>query len=290
MRIRRLVPDQPEPRHSSTFLVDGDDRLDLAQIAEVIDQLPQLHRALNVAAEKNEAAGLNPAKQRRAFRIQFVARNTGKDQLAKRSVFHGGHFTFGVELRNNISLKKIGIFGGTFDPIHHGHLILARDAVEQLQLDELVFIPAAISPHKLGQSPAVGDARVEMLRAAIEGEPQFCLDTLELERPAPSYAVDTIEALRTRDRDRQFVYLIGEDNVARLSTWHRFPELSQMVQFAVLDRTGLKTQHPFPTVRRHVDISATDIRNRVARGRSIRYLVPPAVEEIIRQRQLYRES
>ncbi len=187
-------------------------------------------------------------------------------------------------------MKKIGIFGGTFDPIHHGHLILAHDAIEQLQLDELVFIPAAISPHKLDRTPTPADARVEMLRAAIDGEPQFCLDTLELERPAPSYAVDTVEALRIREPDAQFVYLIGEDNVARLSTWHRFAELSQMVQFAVLDRTGLKTEHPFPTVRRHVDISATDIRNRVARGQSIRYLVPPAVEKIIRERQLYRES
>ncbi|HZE12267.1 MAG TPA: nicotinate-nucleotide adenylyltransferase [Chthoniobacterales bacterium] len=187
-------------------------------------------------------------------------------------------------------MKKIGIFGGTFDPVHHGHLILARDAIEQLELDELLFIPAALSPHKLEQTPAIADARVEMLRAAIQGEPRFCLDTLELERPAPSYAVDSIEALRIREPGAQFVYLIGEDNVARLSTWHRFPELSQMVQLAVLDRTGLKTEHPFPTVRRHVDISATDIRNRVARGQSIRYLVPLAVEEIIRQRQLYRES
>ncbi|HZE57268.1 MAG TPA: nicotinate-nucleotide adenylyltransferase [Chthoniobacterales bacterium] len=187
-------------------------------------------------------------------------------------------------------MKKIGIFGGTFDPIHHGHLILARDAIEQLQLDELLFIPAAISPHKLDRTPTPANARVEMLRAAIEGEPQFCLDTLELERPAPSFTVDTVEALRIREPDAQFVYLIGEDNVARLSTWHRFAELSKMVQFAVLDRTGLKTEHSFPTVRRHVDISATDIRNRVARGQSIRYLVPPGVEKIIRERQLYRES
>ena len=186
-------------------------------------------------------------------------------------------------------MKKIGIFGGTFDPIHHGHLILARDATEQLQLDELLFIPAAISPHKLDRTPTPAHARVEMLRAAIEGEPQFCLDTLELERPAPSYAIDTIEALRAREPAAQFVYLIGEDNVAKLSTWHRFAELSTMVRFAVLDRTGLKTEHPFPTVRRHIDISATDIRNRVARGLSIRYLVPPAVDKIIRERELYLE-
>src|SRR5205814_948364 len=108
-------------------------------------------------------------------------------------------------------------------------------------LDELLFIPAAISPHKLDRTPTPADARVEMLRAAIEREPEFCLDTLELQRPAPSYAVDTVEALRIRKPDAQFVYLIGEDNVARLSTWHRFAELSQMIQFAVLDLQGISS-------------------------------------------------
>ena len=186
-------------------------------------------------------------------------------------------------------LKKIGIFGGTFDPIHHGHLILARDAFEQLSLDRLIFIPAAISPHKLKQQPTAPQLRLEMLRAAIEGESHFCLDALELERPAPSYTVDTMEALKTREPDADFVYLIGEDNVVRLPTWHRFADLARMVQFAVLDRSGLKTTHPYPTIRRHLEISASDIRNRVARGQSIRYLVPSAVEKIIRERQLYRE-
>lgn len=186
-------------------------------------------------------------------------------------------------------MKKIGIMGGTFDPIHHGHLILARDAVEQLQLDQLLFIPAAISPHKLGRQAAAADLRAEMIRAAIRDEPRFCLDTLELERPAPSFTVDTIEALKRREPDAQFVYLIGEDNAAQLPTWHRFPELSQLVQFVVLDRSGLRAEHPYPVVRRLIDISGTDIRNRVARGASIRYLVPPAVENLIRERQLYRE-
>jgi nicotinate-nucleotide adenylyltransferase len=205
--------------------------------------------------------------------------------------FPFAHFTFRFELRNKISLRKrIGIFGGTFDPIHHGHLILARDAIEQLELDDLIFIPAALSPHKLTGSPAGADARVEMLRAAIEGEPRFCLDTLELDRPPPSYTIETIEAFRGREPDAQFICLIGEDNVAQLSTWRRFADLSKMVEFAVLDRTGLSTAHPYPAVRRHIDISASDIRNRVARGQSIRYCVPPAVEKIIRDRQLYRES
>jgi nicotinate-nucleotide adenylyltransferase len=186
-------------------------------------------------------------------------------------------------------LKKIGILGGTFDPIHNGHLILARDAVEQLDLDSVIFIPAAISPHKLTEQPAAPEVRVEMLRAAIEGESQFCLDAMELERPAPSFTVDTIEALKAREPAVAFIFLIGEDNVAQLPAWHRFADLSRLVQFAVLDRSGLKTAHPYPTIRRHLEISASDIRNRVARGRSIRYLVPSAVEKIIRERQLYRE-
>lgn len=189
-----------------------------------------------------------------------------------------------------MTVKKIGIFGGTFDPIHGGHLILARDALETLALDSVIFIPAAISPHKLERQPTAPDVRLEMLRAAIEGEPRFCLDAMELERASPSYAVDSMETLRQREPASEFFFLIGEDNVARLSTWHRFPELAKMVQFIVLDRSGLNTGHPYPAIRRHLDISATDIRNRVARGQSIRYLVPPAVEQIIRARQLYRES
>lgn len=188
-----------------------------------------------------------------------------------------------------IELKKVGIFGGTFDPIHHAHLILAGDALEQLGLESVIFIPAAISPHKLAGKPAPAEIRVAMLRAAIEGEPRFCLDTIELDRPAPSYTVDTMEALRLREPGSKFVCLIGEDNVARLPTWHRFADLVKIVEFAVLDRSGLKTAHPYPAIRRHLDISATEIRNRVARGQSIRYLVPPAVEKIIRERQLYRE-
>jgi nicotinate-nucleotide adenylyltransferase len=186
--------------------------------------------------------------------------------------------------------RRIGIFGGTFDPIHHAHLILARDALEQLQLESVIFIPVTISPHKLGQTATAAVIRLEMLRAALEGEPRFCLEAMELERPAPSYTVDTMEALKAREPDTEFVCLIGEDNVAALPTWHRFADLSKMVQFVVLDRSGLKTAHPYPVVRRLLDISASDIRNRVARGQSIRYLVPPAVEKIIRERQLYRES
>jgi nicotinate-nucleotide adenylyltransferase len=186
-------------------------------------------------------------------------------------------------------LRKIGIFGGTFDPIHCAHLILARDALEALDLEKVIFVPAAASPHKLDQRLAAPEVRLEMVRAAIEGEPGFACDPMELERSSPSYAVETAEALRQREPDAELFYLIGEDNVSRIATWHRFAELSQMVQFVVLDRSGVKTEHPYRAIRRHLDISATNIRNRVATGHSIRYLVPPAVEKIICDRQLYRE-
>jgi nicotinate-nucleotide adenylyltransferase len=186
-------------------------------------------------------------------------------------------------------LKRVGIFGGTFDPVHHGHLILGREAIDVLRLDRLIFIPAAASPHKVDLTPAAPDLRLEMLRAAIEGEPGFQFDEMELQRPPPSYTVDTVELLRFRQPTAEFFCLIGEDHVASLPTWHRFADLCKLVQFVVLDRSGVKTEHPYPTIRRHLDISATNIRNRVATGHSIRYLVPPAVEKIIRDRQLYRE-
>ena len=186
-------------------------------------------------------------------------------------------------------MKRVGIFGGTFDPIHHGHLILGREAIEVLRLDRLLFIPAAASPHKCDRSLPPPEVRLEMLRAALEDEPRFQLDETDLQRPPPSYAVDTAELLRFRQPTAEFFYLVGEDHVASLKTWHRFDDLSRLVQFVVLSRGLVKVEHPYPTIRRHLDISATDIRNRVAMGHSIRYLVPPAVEKIIRDRQLYRE-
>jgi len=185
-------------------------------------------------------------------------------------------------------LKKIGIYGGTFDPIHHAHLILAREAREMLALEKIIFVPAAISPGK--DSPvASAEMRLSMLRAAIKGETGLVVDECELNRPPPSYTIDTIEEIRRREADSEIYYLIGEDNLSGLANWHRFDRLQKMVRFVVLDRTGTQTNHPYQVVHRRIDISATEIRKRIASGRSIRYLVPPAVEEIIRQSNLYRE-
>jgi nicotinate-nucleotide adenylyltransferase len=186
-------------------------------------------------------------------------------------------------------LKKIGIYGGTFDPIHHGHLILAREALETLGLEQIVFVAARISPHK--DAPAAGaEMRLSMLQAAIAGEARFAVDDCELRRSPPSYSIDTVEHFRQRDSGCEIYYLIGEDQVPTLANWRRFDELQKLVRFAVLDRTGTDMTHGYPVVRRKIDISATEIRKRVASGRSIRYLVPPEVEEIIRRHHLYREG
>ena len=188
------------------------------------------------------------------------------------------------------ALKKIAIYGGTFDPVHHAHLILARDALETLRLDQVIFVPAAISPLKKAAPIASGELRLAMLRAAIKGEPKFAVDDCELRRPAPSYTIDTVQEIRRCNSDTAIYCLIGEDNVDRLAKWHRFTELEKMVYFVVLDRTGQKSTCSYPVIDRKIDISATEIRSRVASGRSIRYLVPPAVEEIIRREKLYLEQ
>ena len=187
-------------------------------------------------------------------------------------------------------MKKVGIYGGTFDPIHHGHLILGRQACEELGVDQVIFVPAAISPFK---SPAFasGEMRLSMLRAAIEGQEDFLADDCELKRPPPSYSIDTVLQVRERDPKAELFWLIGADNVSGLNKWHRIDELKKLVRFVVLDRgCAERTGHKYPVVQRNIDISATDIRKRVASGRSIRYFVPKAVEEIIRREKLYRES
>ena len=188
------------------------------------------------------------------------------------------------------ALKKIAIYGGTFDPIHHGHLIVAREALERLGAEEVIFIPARVSPLRKTAPIARDELRLLMVKAAIENEPGFAVDDCELRRPPPSYTIDTIEQIRRRVRDVTIYCLVGEDNVERLARWRRFTDLEKMARFVVLDRSGQQPRHAYPVIRRKIDISATEIRKRVATGRSIRYFVPPAVEEIIRREKLYLEQ
>ena len=187
-------------------------------------------------------------------------------------------------------MKKIAIYGGTFDPIHHGHLIVAREALERLGAEEVIFIPARVSPLRKTAPVARDEIRLLMIQAAIENEHGFAVDDCELRRPPPSYTIDTVEQIRRREGDATIYCLVGEDNVDKLTKWRRFADLEKMVRFVVLDRTGQRPSHVYPVIRRKIDISATEIRKRVATGRSIRYFVPPAVEEIIRREKLYLDQ
>jgi nicotinate-nucleotide adenylyltransferase len=186
--------------------------------------------------------------------------------------------------------KKIAIYGGTFDPVHHAHLILAREAIETLGLDKVILVPAAISPLKKSAPVASGEVRLEMLQAAIKGEPEFEANECELLRPPPSYTIDTVEEIRRRECDASVYCLIGEDNVEQLPQWHRFAELEKIVCFVVLDRSGKQPSHSYQLINRRIDISATEIRRRVAQHESIRYLVPDSVDQIIQREKLYREQ
>ena len=186
--------------------------------------------------------------------------------------------------------RRIALFGGSFDPVHHGHLILARDALEQLQLDLVLFIPAAHSPHKPDTNSSPGLLRAEMIAAAIEGEQGFALCPLELSREGPSYSIDTAHALRALHPDAELFFLLGEDNLPLLHTWRRIDELRATVRFVVYGRGTTSLAHDFPRLQRRLDLSATEIRQRVARGASIRYLVPDAVQNLIHRHHLYRST
>jgi nicotinate-nucleotide adenylyltransferase len=159
-------------------------------------------------------------------------------------------------------LKKIAIYGGTFDPVHQAHLILARQAIETLGLDKVILVPAAISPLKKSAPVASGEVRLQMLQAAIKGEPEFEVNECELLRPPPSYTIDTVEDIRRRECDASIYCLIGEDNVDNLTKWRRFVDLEKMVRFVVLDRSGQRPHHAYRVIRRKIDISATEIRKR----------------------------
>jgi nicotinate-nucleotide adenylyltransferase len=183
---------------------------------------------------------------------------------------------------------RIGIYGGTFDPVHHGHLILARQALEEFKLDRLVFVPAAESPFKIHNHTTPAGDRLAMLRLATAGEDRFSVDPLEIERGGVSYSIDTVKMFRSRDPGAELFFLVGEDNAYRLAEWHRFEELKKLVGFVVLSRSEDFQSPEYPVVQRRIEISSTEIRNRVANQESITYLVPESVKHYIEQHQLYQ--
>jgi len=187
---------------------------------------------------------------------------------------------------------RLGIYGGTFDPIHCGHLLLARDALEQGRLDAVLFVPCGQSPHKRGKFPTADLHRLAMLRLALKGEPRFWLSRCELERPAPSFAIDTAREIQEAFPKAGLFWLIGADQLARLEEWHQWEELRKRVKFLLLTRgeetvkegAGLVLSLPRP---RRIDISATEIRRRVKSRLPIDHLVPAPVAAYIKRHGLY---
>lgn len=188
---------------------------------------------------------------------------------------------------------RIGIFGGTFDPPHVGHLIAAQDALQQLPLDKVLFIPALVPPHKQERAVSRAEVRLRMIRAATAGDARFEVSDVELKRTGPSYTVDTLRALRSTP-DELFL-LLGVDQVSELGTWRDPEQVLRLAQLVMMTRDGIEeppksgiVQRTVPVTR--IDISSTLIRKRVAAGQPIRYLVPAAVEEIILAEGLYSGS
>lgn len=189
---------------------------------------------------------------------------------------------------------RIGLFGGTFDPPHLGHLVVAQDAWWQLSLDRVLFIPAAVPPHKRGRSRSPAAMRLELLRAATDGDPRFEVCDVELRREGPSYTVDTLRELGDRFPGAELFLLLGADQFRELATWREPLEVARLARLVSLSRAGVEAPQSGlgPAYRAlevtRVDVSSTEIRRRVAAGEPIRYLVPAAVEALIRRNGLYR--
>jgi nicotinate-nucleotide adenylyltransferase len=196
-------------------------------------------------------------------------------------------------------LKRIGIFGGSFDPVHNAHLALAQVALEHLRLDELLWVPVGQPWQKAGALAAAAD-RAAMVVLAIEGEPRFRLENCELRRVGPSYTVDTVRELQARESHAGDVWylVIGQDQFEHFHTWHGWRELMRRVTLAVANRagdapranadvlaaSGNVIELPLPPT----PVSATDVRLRVGLGSSVESMVPPAVARYIDQHRLYR--
>lgn len=197
---------------------------------------------------------------------------------------------------------RIGIFGGTFDPPHIGHQILAAESAAQLQLDCVLWVVTPNPPHKLGRKISDDHIRLRLVRAATAGNPLFEVSTIEFERPGPHYAVDTLVVLAQSYPGSELIYLMGGDSLRDLPTWHEPREfLQRCAGVGVMRRPGdqidlpaLEQVLPGITGQTHfvdaplIEISASDIRQRVLTGKTYRYLVPPTVFRLIERLQLYR--
>lgn len=200
-------------------------------------------------------------------------------------------------------MKKIGIMGGTFDPIHIGHLILAKSAYEQLGLDKVLFIPAGKPPHKtLEQGRGTNEQRLEMVRLAVENEPAFEVDTIEMDSDEASYSYITLEKLKLRDPGADYYFIIGQDSLNDFRTW-RFPEkIVRLAHIVAADRPGYDKEAMQKMIDENtelfggdflvvecpdIQISSTEIRARVKCGLDARFYVPDSVNDYIIRNNMY---
>jgi nicotinate-nucleotide adenylyltransferase len=199
---------------------------------------------------------------------------------------------------------RIGLFGGTFDPIHLGHLILAERCREEAGLDEVWFLPSYRPPHKADHALTRFEQRCEMVLLAITGQPAFRVEPIEKELPPPSYTAETLAELRRRHPEHQFALIVGADSLVDLPAWHEPQRVVEQAELLAVPRPGVDFWSgpqlaaalglPADAVRLRavacplIGIASHELRRRVAEGKTIRYAVPRAVEEYIRERKLYR--
>jgi nicotinate-nucleotide adenylyltransferase len=186
---------------------------------------------------------------------------------------------------------RLGIFGGSFDPPHVGHLLVVTDAVDVLRLDRLIFVPAAVQPLKAGQTAAAASHRLAMVRLLIGDDPRFSVDSIEIDRLGLSYTVETLAAFAERHPRAERFFLVGTDVLGSFERWREPERVLQLATLAVMLREGDTGGVPDGAVRvetRRVDVSSTEVRERVRAGRAIRGFVPEAVEAYIAEHRLYR--
>jgi nicotinate-nucleotide adenylyltransferase len=187
-------------------------------------------------------------------------------------------------------MKKIGILGGTFNPPHIGHLIIANEVLNALGLEEIWFMPNQEPPHKKKEGNATDNQRLKMLELMIEGHPQFLIEPLEIERIGPSYTFETMKILKEKHKDVEFYFIIGADMIEYLPKWHMINELTKLTTFVGVNRPKYSSQTDYDILlieTPSIDLSSSLIRQRRREGKTIRYLVSESVRWYIEENKLY---
>jgi nicotinate-nucleotide adenylyltransferase len=187
-------------------------------------------------------------------------------------------------------MNRVGILGGTFDPPHYGHLLIASEVLSALKLDKIWFMPNQEPPHKKKTGSVTNEERLEMLGRALNGNPAFEIQTIELERQGPSYTIDTMRMIHEQYQDQQFYFIIGADMIEYLPKWQQIDELVKLVQFVGVERPSYSHLTEYPILYVDVpafEVSSSMIRERLNSGKPVRYLLPDSVIDFIKERHLY---